>query len=239
MISKMETTLAQKAVSLALQRKWDEAIEVNLTILKENPTDTEALNRLARAYSELGDIGKARSTAEKVMEIDPVNPIAQKCLERWKSAGKVKKDNGQSYSVDAFLEEPGKTKLVTLFHTGDASAFANLDPGEEVKLVPFSHRVSVIAYDGRYIGRLPDDLAARLRTLLKSGNKYQTLIKSIEPKNVTVFIRETERSEKSKDIASFPPEKIDYVSFTPPELVHTDQPIDVGEDLEDAEGSEI
>lgn len=233
----MEISLAQKAVNFALQRKWEEAIEVNLEILKSTPEDTDALNRLARAYSELGEITKARSTAQKVLKIDPVNPIAQKCLERWKTMTKVKKDNGTNYSVDAFLEEPGRTKLVSLFHTGDQSIFANLNPGEEVKLVPFAHRVSVIAYDGRYIGRLPDDLAARLRGLLKSGNKYQTLVKSVEPKNVTVFIRELERGEDSKDVASFPPEKIDYVSFTPPELVHQDQgPLEVGEDLEDAEG---
>jgi tetratricopeptide (TPR) repeat protein len=236
MISKMEISLAQKAVNLALLRKWEEAIEVNLEILKETPEDVDALNRLARAYSELGEITKARATAHSVLKIDPVNPIAQKSIERWKSITKVKKDNGKAYSVDAFLEEPGKTKLVTLVHTGDQSIFANLNPGEEVKLVPFAHRVSVIAYDGRYIGRLSDDLASRFRTLIKSGNKYQTLIKSVEPKNVSVFIRELERGEGSKDIASFPPEKIDYVAFTPPELVHTDQPLEVGEDLEDAEG---
>jgi len=233
----MDISLAQQAVNFALERKWEEAIKINLLILKDTPEDTDALNRLARAYSELGEITKARSTAQKVLKIDPVNPIAQKCLERWKTMSKVKKDNGKAYSVDAFLEEPGKTKLVALVHTGDSSIFANLDPGEEVKLVPFAHRVSVITYDGRYIGRLSDDLAARLRSLIKSGYKYQTLIKSVEPKNVTVFIRETERAEKSGDVSSFPPEKLDYVAFTPPELVHSDQgPLEVGEDLEDAEG---
>lgn len=229
-------SLAQKAVNAALQRDWELAVKVNLEILDSSPQDTEALNRLARAYSELGEIGKARATAQKVLKIDPVNPIALKCFERWKTMSKVKKDSGKAYPVDAFLEEPGKTKLVSLFHTGDSSIFANLDPGEEVKLVPFAHRVSVITYDGRYIGRLSDDIAARLRGLIKSGNKYQTLIKSVEPKNVTVFIREIERGEKSQDIASFLQEKIDYVAFTPPELVHTDQPLEVGEDLEDAEG---
>lgn len=232
----MEISLAQKAVNAALQRNWELAIKVNLEILSSSPQDTEALNRLARAYSEMGEIPKARETAQKVLKIDPVNPIAQKCLERWKTMSKVKRDSGKAYSVDAFLEEPGRTKLVSLFHTGDSAVFANLDPGEEVKLVPFAHRVSVITYDGRYIGRLSDDLASRLKNLIKSGNKYQTLIKSVEPKNVTVFIREIERGEKSRDIASFPQERIDYVAFTPPELVHSDQPIEIGDDMEDTEG---
>lgn len=232
----METSLAQKAVSAALQRDWESAVKTNLEILDKSPQDTEALNRLAHAYSEMGEIGKARTTAQKVLKIDPVNSIAVKCLERWKAMSKIKKGSGKTYSVDAFLEEPGKTKLVNLFHTGDLEVFANLNPGEEVKLVPFAHRVSVITCDGRYIGRLSDDLASRLKGLIKSGNKYQTLVKSVEPKNVTVFIREIERGEKSRDIASFPQEKIDYVAFTPPELVHSDQPLEVGEDMEDAEG---
>ena len=54
----------------------------------------------------------------------------------------------------------------------------------------------------------------------KIGNKYQTLIKSIQPDEVKVFIREAERSPKLKDIATFSTEKVDYASFTPPELVH-------------------
>ncbi|HKC04762.1 MAG TPA: tetratricopeptide repeat protein [Patescibacteria group bacterium] len=231
----MEISLAQKAVNFALQRMWEEAVKVNLEILKESPEDTEALNRLARAYSEIGDILKARQTAQKVLKIDPVNSIAIKCVERWKSVTKVKRDTNNKISIDAFLEEPGRTKLVSLFHTGDPDIFANLDPGEEVKLVPFAHSVTVVTYDSRYIGRLPDDIAARLKNLIKSGNKYQTLIKSVEPKNVTVFIREMERGLKSKDTPSFPQEKIDYVAFTPPELVHTDQPLEIGENLEDSE----
>jgi hypothetical protein len=39
-----------------------------------------------------------------------------------------------------------------------------------------------------------------------------------------VFIREVERGKNVSSILSFPIEKIDYVSFTPPELVHKDTP---------------
>lgn len=230
----MEINLAQKAVNAALQKDWESAVKVNLEILDKSPQDTEALNRLAHAYSEKGEIGKARTTAQKTLKIDPVNSIAVKCLEKWKIMSKIKKGSSKTYSVDSFLEEPGKTKLVNLFHPGDPEVFASLNPGEDVKLVPFAHRVSVTTHDGRYIGRLSDDLAARLRGLMKSGYKYQTLVKSVEPKNVTVFIREIERGGASRDTASFPQEKIDYVAFTPPELVHTDQPLAVGEDTEDS-----
>jgi hypothetical protein len=107
---------------------------------------------------------------------------------------------------------------------GESKIFANLDPGEEVKLFSYAHKVSINTLDGKYIGCLPDDLAARLRNLVKSGNKYQVLMKSVDPKEVKVFIRELEKGPKVQDIPSFPTEKIDYVSFTPPELVHQDTP---------------
>jgi hypothetical protein len=52
------------------------------------------------------------------------------------------------------------------------------------------------------------------------GNTYQVLVKSVNKKEIKVFIREVKCSPKITDIPSFPTEKIEYVSFTPPELVH-------------------
>lgn len=234
----MDTTLPQEAIDLALTGNWKEAIKVNQEILKGSPQDIDALNRIARAYSELGDIRAARKFAESVLKIDPINPIAVKSLEKWKRLNKVEKSEEVTAEPDAFLEEPGKTKLISLLHTGDETIFANLTPGEEVKLASSAHRLSVVTSSGKYIGRLPDDLASRLNALIKEGYKYQVLVKSIGHREIDVFIKEIERGEKIKDVNSFPPEKIDYVSFTPPELVHSDTPIETGEDLEDAEGTQ-
>ncbi len=227
----MEITLAQKAISLALSGNWKEAIEINLLILKENPEDTEALNRLAKAYSENGQMAKAKETAHKVIKLDPINPIAKKCLDRWNSMdGETNHGDSHVVSSDSFLEEPGKTRLIQLVNTGDIKLFASLDPGEEVKLSSYSHKVSIMTKDGKYLGRLPDDVAARIRGLIKAGVKYQVLIKSIQAKDVTVFIRETFRSDEAPDMLSFPTEKIEYVTFTPPELVHKEQPEIGGEE---------
>lgn len=217
----METSLAQKAVSLALAGDWQEALNANLEILSVNPGDIDALNRLARCYSETGNTKKAVATTQKALKVDPQNSIAQKCLSKWKTAKHSENNKSFLPSGESFLEESGRTKIVTLINPGNESVFANLDSGDEVKLSPYAHKVSVINDLGKYIGRLPDDLAARLRTFLKKGNKYQVLIKSIDPKDVTVLIREL---ENKTGITSFPPEKMDYVSFTPPELVHRDVP---------------
>jgi tetratricopeptide (TPR) repeat protein len=220
----MDIPASQTAINLALSGNWPEAVKVNLEIISDNPEDIDALNRLARAYWELGKIDEAKEATKNVLKIDPVNPIALKCIERWSS---VKNHDGHPTnptSSETFLEEPGKTRLITLLNLGDSKIYSNLDPGEEVKLYCHSHKVSINTLDGKYIGRIPDDLAARLRVLIKGGNKYQVLVKSVDPKEIKVFIRETEKCPKAPDIPSFPTEKIDYVSFTPPELVHKKAP---------------
>jgi tetratricopeptide (TPR) repeat protein len=220
----MDNTLAQNAISFALAGDWEEAASTNLQIISQNSQDTDALNRLARAYAELGKIEKAREALKKVLSIDPVNPIAKRCLDKLKGVKKSDIKTGRTTSAESFLEEPGKTKILALLCPGDSSVIASLDSGDIVKLLAGSHRVSVTTLDGKYIGRLPDDLGVRLANLIKAGNKYEALIKSTGPKEITVFIRETEKGD-ANDAPSFPSEKIDYVSFTPPELVHKDTPV--------------
>jgi len=220
----MDTPASQTAINLALSGDWSGAVKVNLEIISGSPEDVDAINRLARAYWELGKLSEAREATNRVLKIDPCNPIALKCVEKWKSVSNPSVHSANPTSNETFLEEPGKTRLVTLLNLGDAKIFANLDPGEEVKLFSHAHKVSINTLDGKYIGRLPDDLAARLRNLIKGGNKYQVLMKSVEPKEIKVFIRELEKGPKAPDISSFPTEKIDYVSFTPPELIHKNPP---------------
>ncbi len=216
----MDYDLAQAAVAFALRGNWKEAITLNEKILTENPKDIDALNRLARAYAEIGKIKKARTLSEKVLKIDPFNRIASKAITRWKEVKDSSHVSNGIASPETFLEEPGKTKIANLLYLGDTKVIASLDCGDEVKLTPHNHRVSVNTVDGKYIGRLPDDLSAKLRSLLKLGNEYKVLIKSVDLNNLKVFIKEVSRAAGTNDLPSFPAEKIDYVSFTPPELVH-------------------
>ena len=221
----MEMSLAQKAISFALHGEWLEAIKVNLEILSLNPKDTDSLNRLAKAYAESGKIEDAKKAAKKVLDIDPVNAIATRSLEKWQSMKDGEAQVKKFAPPESFLEDPGKTRILTLVNPGDEQVIASLDSGDVVKLLPHPHSIAVVTDSNKNIGKLPDDLAARLRNLIKAGNKYQVLIKSVEGKTVTVFMRETERGENAPAIQSFPGEKIDYVSFTPPELIHKDIPM--------------
>lgn len=213
----MDTDLAQKSVSAALSGNWEAAIKLNLQIIKTAPKDVEALNRLARAYSENCNMRKAKACCEKVLKIDPFNSIATKALARWRGVRSTSGKSGSGALIEDFLEEPGKTKIISLMHLGDVKTINELDSGDEVKLDTHSHRVSVNTHDGKYLGKLPDDLSSRLRSLITSGNEYQAFVKCINPQDVKIFIKET---KNSTDVPSFPSEKIEYTSFTPPELVH-------------------
>jgi tetratricopeptide (TPR) repeat protein len=217
----MESTPAQKAVEAALKGEWDDAVRINLQILETDKHDVDALNRLAKAYLEIGKIALAKETAQKVIAVDPFNSIALKCLDKWKSLNNATKSSSHPpLSSEAFLEESGKTKIVSLINTAGKKILAPLNPGEEVKIASHAHKVSITTNDNQYLGRLPDDISARLRFLIKSGVKYQALIKSVNSTEIAVFIRETERGSGKVNVPSFPTEKIEYVSFTPPELIH-------------------
>lgn len=226
----MTPDLAQRAILHALRGNWKEAIDLNKLILKEAPRDVDALNRLARAYAESGKVNKARILSQKALKIDPFNRIAAKAVQRWKDLDGITFVSQRTSSPEAFLEEPGKTKIAALLFPGDSRVIAHLDCGDEVRLIPHNHRVSVNTIDGRYIGRLPDDISAKLRSLIKLGNEYKILIKSADLNNLKVFIREIKRSEKIPDTPSFPPERIEYVSFTPPELVHKKEALKTSEE---------
>ena len=215
----MVDDLAQKAINEAISGNWEEALKINLEVLKSNKKDVDALNRLSRAYAELGDIPKAKIISNKVLKIDSLNKIALRCCDKYKDLKKGDTTRSQVTSGSAFIEEPGKTKIVPLLHVGGEKILAKLDAGDEVRLNPHGHRLSVVTIDGKYIGRLPDDIGAKLKKLIKMGNEYQILIKSTKTNEINVFIRETKSSPKVGDIPSFTGEKIDYVSFIAPGLV--------------------
>ena len=214
----MTNNLAQTAISAALSGDWKKALEINKDILSENNGDVEALSRLSRAYAELGKLGKARQTAKQVLKLDPFNTIAEKALTRWKGLKRGETYTSGPSDARVFLEEPGKTKNLSLLHPGSKKILAKLDSGDEVKLNTHSHRVSVTAQDGKYIGRLPDDLSVHLKKLIRFGNEYRVFIKSISNSEIRVFIRETKRAKKIAELPSFSSEKISYISFTPPSL---------------------
>lgn len=225
--------LEQQAIASALTQNWNDAVKINLEIIKKDQKSIEAQNRLGRAYMELGKNILAKKSFEKVLKIDPYNHIAHKNLVNC-SSGKIIKNNGSRVlDPNLFLEDPGKTRTTTLVEVANKDVIFSSSIGDEITLSPRKRAIVVTTLNGTYLGKLADDLCQRLSAFMRSGNKYKVSIKSTEPGEIKIFIREISRSKKFADYPTFPPQEIAYLAFVPPDLVHDNRP-----EIADAEGEE-
>lgn len=191
------------AIKATLSGNWEEAVKLNKTLLVENPNDVEALNRMGLAYTILGKGKLARDTYQKVINMDPLNSIAQKNLRKIKNDVSKSPEDGIVIQVNnIFLEETGKTKVVELINLSQAEILLTLRTGQSVELSV--KRLKVFILQGKkYIGVLPDDIGKRLIKFINGGNKYEAFVKSSGSQEVTIFIRELKKVSKFKDQPSF------------------------------------
>jgi tetratricopeptide (TPR) repeat protein len=201
------------AISAALSQNWQEAIRANETILKDDPKNVDALNRLGYAYLKIGKPTKAKATFEKVLKLDPYNRIALNNSKKIASGKKIQDFGcpGNSLSPLIFLEEPGKTKLVECVNPTSAQILSTLSCGQEVYLKPKKHGIDIRDGSGNYIGALPDDLAFKLQRYITGGNAYHACIKRVGKGIVSVFLREVRRGKKFTSQPSF----ITSVNYAP------------------------
>jgi len=223
--------LPRQAIEAALSHNWTLAAKLNLRILRDSSKDIDSLNRLARAYFELGFKTKAQKTYQKVMRLDKFNSIALKnlALVKFATVPRHTHQNLPANSIPNFLEEPGKTKNVILTRLGNPKIISRMRAGDPVTISAREHCVSISSLSSEYLGRLPDDLASRMRSFIKGGNVYQAWIKSVDSQGgkqtLKIFLREVSKSPKFKNTPSFPStEKLTYAAFTPPELIHEEKP---------------
>lgn len=196
--------VAQKAIQAALERDWGKAEKINSEILEQNPEDIPGLNRLSLAQVKLGKTKEAINTLRQVLKIDPSNPIAIKNLKRLKLTKKIKAATrkGPCTSDDLFLEEKGKTKIVTLSKPTTPEILGTLSVSEQLN---FDAKETIIHVkkEKTYIGSLPDLLAFRLLILLKKGYRYETYVRRVEPKTISVFVKEIFRPKRFQGTPSF------------------------------------
>lgn len=194
---------SNQAIQTALAGDWKLAIQLNKSLIEENPNDVEALNRMALAYVILGKSKSARDSYQKVLEIDPLNSIALKNLKKIKTdSSKDSKDSIIIQVNNIFLEQTGKTKVIELVNLAQAEVLLTLRTGQLVDLS--TKRLKIfISQEKKYVGALPDDISKRLIKFIKGGNKYEAFIKSSSHQDVTIFVRELKRVSKFKDQPSF------------------------------------
>lgn len=226
------TDLTPAAISAALCCDWKKAIEINIQIIKETGENIDCLNRLGRAYLEMGENKKAALCFKKVLKIDKYDSIANRNLARSQQAPVAKRAQSSAISPSlnsvamSFLEEPGKTKLVALVNLAPARVLLKQKQADTVLLVPKRHTIVATDQEGNYLGSLPDDLGHRLSLLMKGGNHYCAVTKSVTQNSIVIFIRELLRAKRFTDTPSFITNSGDYFSFVredvPGEATHAE-----------------
>lgn len=205
------SNLQSEAIGAALSANWEEALRLNQLIIENCPNDVNALNRIGRACFELGNLTDSKKYFETAIKCDPYNQIAIKFIQRIatfdkngkKNLGKGNHTSTPCIDNDLFIEEPGKTKLISLLKVAEPQKLSLLCPGSQANLVIKNRGIAVTNQDGEYLGVLPDDLSHHLIRLMHGGNKYRVLIKTIKVNGLSILIHEVYRSTRFKNQASF------------------------------------
>lgn len=211
MQNELTRDINQEAIKAAVSNNWPLAIQHNQAILKDNPDDIPALNRLGIALSMSQKNTEAMKSFQKALKLDPRNQISKNNIDRLKvnkSSGLI---NRSLKSTVSFIEEPGKSKVIPLVSQGEPKVFSEITIGEDVNLVANKYKIKIISDNKHFIGYLPDNIARRLIELLKAGYKYKTTMKSVNPKLPYVFIQETHSSKRLKGAPSFPLDDLDHL----------------------------
>ncbi len=182
------------AVKQAQEGQWEEAVSTNKNILNLFPQEADALNRLGKAYTELGQYVEARQAYSQTLKYNPLNSIAKKNLERLDSLQTVSVATVPA-SMDridprAFIEETGKTGITELVNLAPASVLARVSYGDRVSLQVNGHRLLVQNAAGEIIGQVDPRLANRLISYIEGGNRYGAAILAVEQNKIRVIIRE-------------------------------------------------
>lgn len=218
------TELEKQAIQAAQDQLWDAAVKINKKILDTEPQNISALNRLGFCYLQLQSPIKAKNMYNAVLHIDPYNAIALKysAIKRTSQFAPPANNGG-----DDFIEEPGKTKTIALCRVAEQSILDSVAVISEVQLVQKNHCIAVETMKGKYIGTLPDDISFRLKKLIKGGNQYKTIIRSIGKGQCSVFIKELKRSKKFQFTASFPSAIMSTTSTLHENLLVHDHDLDI------------
>ncbi|MFQ6019733.1 MAG: tetratricopeptide repeat protein [Dehalococcoidia bacterium] len=205
--AKVRRQQTELGIQLAMQGRWDEAVNINRALIAHFPNDVDAYNRLGKALTELGRYGEAREAYAKALELEPHNSIARKNLSRLASLGEeaAPRESVQKLSPQMFIEEMGKTGITTL-QRPNLEVAARMTAGDQVFLRQDDGTLKVAGAQGEYIGEVEPKLAQRLLRFMAGGNQYVAAIAALaEGGDVRIFIRETFQHPSQAGKLSFPP----------------------------------
>jgi hypothetical protein len=212
---------AENAIRLAREGKWEEAVTLNQELLQIFPDDSEALNRLGKAFLELRRFPEAKEAYEKALRNDPGNSIAQKNLQRLVQAmaeNNARIAKGGAVTAPAtrehvaagpstFIEETGKTGVTLLKDLATPVILAKLTAGDVVYLeIDKKNQVLRVKNgEGEVLGTVESKLALRLTRFIEGGNRYAAAVTSVTDKQLTIIVREIFQHPSQRGRLSFPP----------------------------------
>lgn len=234
---KLRRQTSKQAISLAMEGRWQESVDINKEIIASFPNDADAHNRLGKAYMELGDYPRSREAYEKAFKLDQYNTIAKKNLQRLtlleNEAPPSAENMVEKASPQLFIEEIGKAGLVNLNQLAGAEKLVKMMAGDKVSLKAQDDTLAVFNSRGDYLGLVPSKHATRLIKLMAGGNKYTAAIVNSNDSAISVIIRETYQDPSLTDQVSFPGRRMEEIQpYIGENVLHPDY----GEEGELAEG---
>jgi tetratricopeptide (TPR) repeat protein len=204
--SKPKSAYVEEAVQLAVEARWEEAVELNRFIIDSFGADEGAQNRLGKALTELGRLDEAKVAYDTSLAINPMNPVARKNavkLESLINAKEALRGGPVKVDLNLFVEEMGKTTTTTLRAAAE-DVCSKVAAGDVAELRVEGDGIEVDTVRGVRVGSLEPKLARRLLRFVQGGNRYQAGVTSCEGSTVRVIVRETYQDPKFAGRPSFP-----------------------------------
>ena len=202
---------SKDAIDLAMKARWQEAVAVNKEIIESFPEDVDTLNRLGRAYMELGDYALAKEAYRRSVKLDPYNAIANRNLRRLNDLKVSTKTAVETDKVEPqqFIEEIGKAGVVALVELAPKEERALTVAGDKAVIKIDGSFLVVESRRGGYLGKVEPKHALRLVRLMLGGNKYSAVVVKSTADRMTVMVRETYQHPSQAGKLSFPPKGMD------------------------------
>jgi hypothetical protein len=220
---------AKKAIDLAMQSRWSDAVKANEAILDDFPDDLETYNRLGKALTEVGRIRDAKAAFGRSLELSPNNPIARKNLDRLQQLDDTEPvDMIHGCAVgDTFIEEVGKTTVTALVSLAQHKVLLKEAPGHQVQLQSEGGVLKAIGLGGAVLGQIEPRLTVRLVRLMKGGNRYEAAVRSVGEEAIMLIVREVYKHPSQSSAMSFPPKVVPARGMI---LSGSQEGIDAGDD---------
>ena len=203
---KPRSMYVEEAIQAALESRWSEALGVNQALLERHGPDEDTYNRIGKALTELGRLQEAMDAYSAALNLNPLNPIAQKNVRKLSAMVEAKEHvAGAAHTIDPelFTEEPGKSALTVLSTRGQGVSVA-VAPGDVVELAADGSALRARTARGVALGEVEPKLARRLLPLMATGNRYSAAVARVDDDKIEIIIREVHQAAENARKSSFP-----------------------------------